>query len=69
MITVSDRIRGKSAERHVKTRDWAKLFRVSERTWQRWLNNPDCISLGQIKVIANYLGVEVGELIGGKDDD
>lgn len=63
-MTVADRIRGRSVERHIKTRDWAKLFKVSERTWQNWLADPECIPIGRLRVIAARLGVEVIELLG-----
>lgn len=63
-ISIADRIRGKSLERHIQTRDWAKLFQVTDRTWQYWLREPEKISIGRLKVIAARLDMSVGELVG-----
>lgn len=63
-MTVADRIRGRSVERHIKTRDWAKLFKVTERTWQNWLADPECIPIGRLRVIAAKLDVKISDLVG-----
>lgn len=63
-MTVADRIRGRSVERHIQTRDWAKLFRVTPRTWQNWLSEPENIPIGRLRVIAAKLGVNITELLG-----
>lgn len=43
-ITVADRIRGRSVENHIRTKDWAKLFKITERTWQNWMAEPENIT-------------------------
>lgn len=63
-MTVADRIRGRSVERHIKTRDWAKLFKVTERTWQNWMAEPENLSVGKIRVIAARLDTTVSVLLG-----
>lgn len=63
-MTVADRIRGRSAERHIRTRDWAKFFKVTERTWQNWLSEPESIPIGRLRVIAARLDVNIIELLG-----
>lgn len=63
-MTVADRIRGRSVERHIKTRDWAKLFKVTERTWQNWLADPEYIPIGRLRVIAAKLDVKISDLVG-----
>ena len=68
-ITVADRIRGRSVERHIKTRDWAKLFRVTERTWQYWLRSPENITIGQLRVIAARLDTSVAALLGESNEE
>lgn len=67
--TIADRIRGKSVERHVKTSDWAKLFKVTGRTWQNWLSEPENISIGRLQVIASRLDTSVSVLIGEKHEE
>ena len=63
--TVADRIRGRSVENHIRTRDWAKLFSITERTWQNWMADPEhLITLGRIKVIAARLDTTVAVLMG-----
>lgn len=68
-ITLADRVKGKSVERHIRTRDWAKLFKVTERTWQNWLKEPEKISIGNLQVIAARLDTTVAVLIGEKNED
>lgn len=63
-ITLADRIKGKSVERHIKSRDWAKLFGVTERSWQYWLKKPEDITVGRLMVIAARLDTTVAELLG-----
>ena len=63
-MTIADRIRGRSVERHIQTRDWAKFFKVSTRTWQNWLSEPENIPIGRLRVIAARLGVNITELLG-----
>lgn len=63
-MTVADRIRGRSVERHIKTKDWAKLFKVTPRTWQNWLAEPENMPIGRLRVIAARLGVNTSELLG-----
>ena len=63
-MNISDRIRGRSVERHIKTKDWAKLFKISPRTWQNWLANPENISIGKLQVIAAKLNTTVSVLLG-----
>lgn len=63
-ITLADRIKGKSVERHIKSRDWAKLFGVTERSWQYWLKKPEDITVGRLMVIAARLDTTVSELLG-----
>lgn len=63
-MTVADRIRGRSVERHIRTKDWAKLFKVTERTWQNWLAEPENIPIGRMRVISARLGVNISELLG-----
>lgn len=68
MKTVADRIKGRSVEEHIKTRDWARLFRVSERTWQNWMRSPEDIPIGRLRVIAARLGTTPAALIGENDE-
>lgn len=63
-MSVADRIRGRSVEQHIKTRDWAKLFKVSDRTWQNWLAEPENITIGRLRVIAAKLGTSPADLMG-----
>lgn len=63
-MNIADRIRGRSVERHIKTKDWAKLFKISPRTWQNWLANPENISIGKLQVIAAKLNTTVSVLLG-----
>jgi transcriptional regulator with XRE-family HTH domain len=63
-MTVADRIRGESTKRHISTRDWAKLFKVTERTWQYWLKDSENISIGRLRVIAARLDTTPAELMG-----
>jgi hypothetical protein len=67
-ITIADRIRGRSVERHIKTSDWAKLFKVTARTWQYWLREPEKITIGQLRVIAARLDTSVAALLGEADE-
>jgi hypothetical protein len=67
-MTIADRIRGRSVERHIKTRDWAKLFKVTERTWQYWLSEPENITIGRLRVIASRLDTTPAVLIGENDE-
>lgn len=63
--TVADRIRGRSVENHVRTSDWAKLFKVTERTWQNWMAEPEkYFSIGKMRVIAARLDTTVAVLLG-----
>ncbi len=66
-MTVADRIRGRSVERHISSRDWAKLFKVTERTWQYWMKEPENITIGRLRVIAAKLDVPTSELIGEQE--
>ena len=66
--TVADRIKGRSVENHIKTRDWAKLFHVTERTWQNWMAEPEDIPIGRLRVIAARLGTTPAVLIGENDE-
>lgn len=63
-MNLSDRIRGRSVERHIRSRDWAKLFKVTERTWQYWLKEPENITIGRLRVIAAKLDTTPAELMG-----
>lgn len=63
-ITVADRIRGRSVENHIRTKDWAKLFKVTERTWQNWMAEPENITVGRMRVIAERLDTTVAVLMG-----
>lgn len=64
-MTVADRIRGRSTERHIRTKDWAKLFKVTERTWQNWMAEPEKnFSIGKMRVIAARLDTTVSALMG-----
>lgn len=62
--TVADRIRGRSVENHIRTRDWAKLFKVTERTWQNWMAESENIPIGRMRVIAARLDTTVAVLMG-----
>lgn len=66
--TVADRIKGRSVENHIRTRDWAKLFHVTERTWQNWMAEPEDIPIGRLRVIAARLGTTPAVLIGENDE-
>lgn len=66
-MTVADRIRGESVKYHISTRDWAKLFRVTERTWQYWLKDSENITIGRLRVIAARLQTTPAELMGEND--
>ena len=68
-ITVADRIRGRSVERHIKTHDWAKLFKITDRTWQYWLREPEKITIGNMRVIAARLDTSVSTLLGETNED
>lgn len=63
-ITVADRIRGRSVENHIRTKDWAKLFKITERTWQNWMAEPENITVGRMRVIADRLDTTVAVLMG-----
>lgn len=63
-MTVADRIRGESVKQHISTREWAKFFRVTERTWQYWLSDSEKISIGRLRVIAAKLNTTPAELMG-----
>lgn len=63
-MTVADRIRGRSVERHIRTKDWAKLFKVTPRTWQNWLSDSENMPIGRLRVIAAKLDVKTSELLG-----
>ena len=66
-MTVGDRIRGRSVERHIKTGEWAKLFKISPRTWQNWLNEPENITIGRLRVIAARLDTTPAILMGEEE--
>lgn len=68
-MTVADKIRGRSAEQHIRTKDWAKFFKVTPRTWQHWLADSESIPIGRLRVIAARLGMNITELIGEQDHD
>jgi hypothetical protein len=66
-ITLADRIKGRSVERHIRSRDWAKLFGITERSWQYWLKEPENITIGRMRVIAARLDTTVAALVGEEE--
>lgn len=66
-MTVADRIKGRSKEQRIKQRDWAKLFKITPRTWQNWLNEPENITIGRLRVIAARLDTTPAQLIGEEE--
>ena len=66
-MSIADRIRGLMAMKRIRVREMARIFRVTERTWLNWMQNPEMIPIGRLRVIAAKLEVSTAELIGKED--
>ena len=51
-------------ERNLKQTDLAKIAQVSQNTISMWLNKGQSPNSKNVEILANALGISVGELIG-----
>ena len=51
-------------ERNLKQTDLAKLAQVSQNTISMWLNKGQSPNSKNVEILANALGISIGELIG-----
>lgn len=56
-------IEAEMVRKNLHQRDMAKRLHREERTWRRWMKDPECISLGMLQCIANILDTTVQDLL------
>lgn len=60
--TVARNIKANMAYIGVTASDMAKACKVSKRTWHRWIENPENITVSHLIIIAENLGASPSEL-------